>query len=319
MEKKKRIVFLSRYVGVIDRGVETYVLELSKRLKPDFDVQIVNKDDSDDIGKIINGKFDVVIPTNGRLQSLKVSVGKLFSNYKVIIPGQAGVGRDDLWNILITVPDVYVSLTDYEGDWAKRWAWRTKVVKICNGVDLVKFNPYGEKIDIGLKRPIVLAVGALDWYKHHDLAIKAVAGLSKGSLLIVGKGSLKDQLQTLGEKLLGKGRFKIVNFDFDEMPKVYRSADVFTLPSWIRESFGIVYVEAMASGLAVVAPDDLPRREIMGKAGILTDVFDCEKYAKALEDALNKDWGQIPVDQAKKFSWDLIALEYKKLINSLLL
>ena len=81
---------------------------------------------------------------------------------------------------------------------------------------------------------------------------------------------------------------------------------MFTLPSWIRESFGIVYVEAMACGLAVVAPDDLPRREIIGKAGILTDVFDEEKYAKALEDALNRDWGQIPVKQAEKFSWDLI-------------
>ncbi|EKD90474.1 MAG: glycosyl transferase, group 1 [uncultured bacterium] len=316
MEKKKRIVFLSRYVGVVDRGVETYVLELSKRLKHDFDVEIFSNETSDDIRKVIKGKFDVVIPTNGRVQSLKVLFGKLFSKYKVIIPGQAGVGRDDLWNILITVPDVYVALTDYEKDWAKKWAWKTIVVKIPNGVDLRRFKP-GEKIDFGLEKPVVLSVGALDWYKYHELAIKAVSRMRKGSLLIVGRGQLKKQLEDLGKRMLGN-RFKIAEFDFNDMSKVYKSGDVFTLPSWIRESFGIVYVEAMACGLAVVAPDDLPRREIIGKAGILTDVFDEEKYAKALEDALNRDWGQIPVKQAEKFSWDLIALEYKKLINSLL-
>ena len=38
------------------------------------------------------------------------------------------------------------------------------------------------------------------------------------------------------------------------MPIVYRSADMFTLPS-IDEPFGLCYVEAMASGLTVVAPD----------------------------------------------------------------
>lgn len=318
MEKKKRIVFLSRYFGISDRGVETYVLELSKRLKKDFDVEIYNKEDSDNIQKILRGGFDIVIPTNGRTQALKVFFGRLFSKYKVIIPGQAGVGRDDLWNIFITVPNVYVALTDYESDWAKKWAWKTKVVKIPNGVDLNKFTPVGDKFKFDLERPIVLSVGALDWYKHHDLAIKAVSKMNRGSLLIVGKGSLKKQLEELGKKLLGDTRFKILNFDFNDMPKVYRSVDLFTLPSWIRESFGIVYIEAMSSGLPVVAPRDAPRKEIIGKAGVLTDVFDDKQYAESLEDVSNISWGQIPRKQAEKFDWDFIAREYKNLINSLL-
>src|SRR3989344_3515090 len=127
MEKKKRIVFLSRYVGVVDRGVETYVLELSKRLKHDFDVEIFSNETSDDLRRF------------------------------------------------------------------KR----------------------GEKIDFGLEKPVVLSVGALDWYKYHELAIKAVSRMRKGSLLIVGRGQLKKQLEDLGKRMLGN-RFKIAEFDFND-------------------------------------------------------------------------------------------------------
>lgn len=318
MEKKKRVVFLSRYVGIVNRGVETYVLELSKRLKKDFEVEILSGADADDFSKIIKGKFDIVIPTNGRLQSLKASAGRFLSqtHYKTIISGQAGVGRDDIWNIFVTFPNAYVALTDYEKDFAKKWSWKTKVVKIPNGVDLNKFKPIGPKIELNLPRPVILSVGALEWYKHHELTIKAIARLEKGSLIIVGNGSKKEELMSIGKKLLGD-RFKISELSFVEMPEIYRSADVFTLPSWIRESFGIVYVEAMASGLPVVAPDDIPRREIIGKAGIFIDVFNAEKFAEALKKAVQYSWDGLPRKQAEKFDWDKIAEEYIKLINSL--
>lgn len=318
MEKKKRIVFLSRYVSIVNRGVETYVLELSKRLKKDFEVEILSGADADDFSKIIKGKFDIVIPTNGRLQSLKASVGKFFSSnsFKTIISGQAGVGRDDIWNIFVTFPDAYVALTDYEKDFAKKWSWKTKVVKIPNGVDLNKFKPIGPKIELDLPRPVILSVGALEWYKHHELTMKALSRLEKGSLIIVGRGSKKGELMSFGKKLLGD-RFKIIEYNFVKMPEIYRSADVFTLPSWIRESFGIVYVEAMASGLPVVAPDDIPRREIVGNAGIFVNVFNANEFAEALTQAIQKKWGSKPRNQAERFDWDKIAEEYIKLINSL--
>lgn len=318
MEKKKRVVFLSRYVGVVNRGVETYVLELSKRLKSYFEVDILTKGDSDSLSKITQGNYDVVIPTNGRLQALKVFLGKFFSRYKVIIPGQAGVGKDDIWNIFITCPDVYIALTDYEKEWAKKWTfWNTKIVKISNGVDLERFKPIGSKININLEPPLILSVGALEWYKHHELTIKALAEMNKGSLLIVGKGSQKDFLTKLGNKLLGEKRFKIIDVPFEQMPEVYRSADLFVLPSWIRESFGIVYVEAMATNIPVVTPDDSPRKEIVGDGGVLTDVFDAKKYANALEQTLLKDWKDHPRKQAENFSWDKIAQNYKELIEKL--
>lgn len=315
--KKLKIAFLSRYYGKVDRGVETYVTELSKRLSKNHQVEILKDSDSDNLGKIIAGGYDFVIPTNGRLQALKTSFGKLFSHYKVIISGQAGIGKDDIWNIFITSPNIYVALTDWEKRWAKKWAFLTKVVKIPNGVDLQKFSPDGGKVEINLPHPIILSVGALHWYKHHERVIKAVSKLKNGSLLIIGQGSEELSLQKLGEKLLGLGKLCIIQVGYNDLPKYYRSVDLFTLPSWDRESFGIVYVEAMASGLPVVAPDDPPRREIVGDAGILVNVENSEKYAQALEKVLSKNWGNIPRKQAEKFSWDKITVEYEKLFKEL--
>ncbi|MDO8638492.1 MAG: glycosyltransferase family 4 protein [Candidatus Daviesbacteria bacterium] len=312
----KKIAFLCRGYSMVNRGVETYVKELSKRLEKDFTVTILAGTDSDNLQKILSGNFDLVIPTNGRLQALKASFGRLSGHYKILISGQSGIGRDDIWNILVCAPDAYVALTDYERDWAKKWAWRTKLVKIPNGVDLTKFNPQGKKININLPKPIILSVGALEWYKHHELEIEAMAKLDHGSLLIIGAGSQLESLNKLGQEKL-PGRFKIISVKFEEIPDYYRSGDLFTLPSWDREAFGIVYVEAMASGLAIIAPDDAPRREIVGEAGILTNVNDSSKYAAAIRQALAKKWGQLPRQQAEKFSWDKIAYEYKKLIQEI--
>ena len=321
MEKKRlKIAFLSRYQGVVDRGVETYVSELSKRLSKNHEIIVLSGKDADNIRKIINGKFNIVIACNGRFQSLKASMGRLIARYKLIISGQSGPGIDDIFNLL-TLPDIFVALTDFAATGAgklrsaKTWSWGTRVVVIPNGVDLGKFKPQGEKMNIDLSPPIVLTVGALYWYKHHEKTIKAMAR-TESSLLIVGAGPELENLRELAEKEI-PSRFKIISAKFEDLPKIYRAADLFVLPSWDREAFGLVYVEAMASGLSVVAPDDSPRKEIMAQAGILTDVNDPEKYARAIEEALSKDWGNLPRKQAEKFSWDIIADEYEKLFEEL--
>jgi len=269
--------------------------------------------DADDISKVIKGGYDIVIPTNGRLQSLKVSLGRIFGRYKVLVTGHSGIGRDDIWNIAVCKPDVFVALTDCMTKWARTWAWGSKVVKIPNGVDLNKFKPDGAKINIDLPKPIVLSAGALVWYKHHDRVIKAVSNAGNASLLIVGSGPLQEELELLGKKLLGN-RFKIVNFSYGDMPKVYRSCNLFSLPSWDREAFGVVYLEALASGIGVVAPNDESRREIVGEGGILADVNDSSAYATAIQEALTIDWSRKARNQAEKFSWDQIAAEYEEVM-----
>lgn len=311
-----KIAFLSRYQNKLQRGAENFVTELSKRLSHRHTVTIYSGKDADSLSKIIKGKFDLVIPINGRLQSAKASLGRLLGGYKLLITGHSGIGRDDIWNILVR-PDIFVTLTDYQLNWAKKWAWGSKVVKIPNGIDLNKFTPNGKKLNLDLEKPIILSVGALVWYKHHERMIKAVKMLGYGSVLIVGEGVEEENLKGLGIKFL-KHRFKIKNFSYQDMPRVYRSADIFTLPSWSREAFGMVYLEAMASGVGIVAPDDPSRHEIVGDAGLFVDVTNTQKYAVAIEKALKADWSKKARKQAEKFSWNKIAGEYENVMQTLL-
>lgn len=311
-----RIAFLSRYQNKIHRGAETYVSQLSQNLRKNHQVDILTGDDADSLNKILAGKYNIVIPINGGLQSLKASLGRLAGKYKLVISGQAGIGRGEIFNIAIAKPDLYVALTNNMFLWAKAWAWGSKVVKIPNGVDLNKFTPLGERFDFKLTRPIVLSVGALVWYKHHEKTIKALSLLENISLVLVGDGPEEEKLKKTGLKLLGE-RFKIISADYDDLPKIYRAADLFVLPSWEREAFGIVYLEAMASGLGVVAPNDQSRNEIIGEAGILVDVSNAQSYAEAIKQVLKINWEAKAINQAKKFSWENVAQEYEEVFKNL--
>lgn len=305
-----KIVFLSRYQNDIQRGAENFVEELSKRILKNHQVNILSGQEADNISKVIRGNFDIVIPVNGRLQSFKASLGRVPGKYKLLITGHSGIGRDDIWNIVVCKPNVFVALTDAMAKWAESWAWGSKVVKIHNGVDLEKFTPVGEKLDLGLDRPIILSVGALVGYKNHDKVIRAVKENRQGSVLIVGDGPQRSKLENLGRELLGN-RFKITNFDYNDMPKVYRSCNLFTLPSWSREAFGLVYLEALASGLGVVAPDDSSRREIVASGGLFVDINNLKEYAGAIKKALDTDWSKTARNQAEQFSWEEIAKKYE--------
>ena len=313
-----KIAILSRYQKLHNRGVESFASELSSRLAKNHQVDLLIGKQADDISKIIKGNYDIVMPLNGRLQSLKVSLSRLFSKYQLVIGGHSGIGRDDIWNIAVCKPDIFIALTKKEYDFAKGWAWGSKVVKIPNGVNLDRFSSHGKKIAIDLPKPIILSVGALEWYKGHEKVIRAVAKLDSGSLLIVGKGSLKTRLQQLGEELL-PSRFKVIEVPYDKMPEVYRVADIFTLASWDREAFGIVYLEAMACNIPVVAPNDDSRQEIIGLGGLLTEVDNPTAFSKSLEQALQTNFKDRPRQHAEKFSWEIIAKKYEteleKLIN----
>lgn len=312
-----RIVFLNRYQNNIERGAETFVKELAFRLSSKNTVDILSGKDADSVQKVLAGKYDIVIAVNGRWQSLKFSIARLIGRYKLLITGHSGIGRDDIWNITVARPDVFIALTSHMAGWARNWTWGTKVVKIPNGIDLEKFQLGGEKIDLKLEKPIILSVGALTWYKHQEKIISAMAKISRGSLLLVGKGEKKQELEAMGKELLGN-RFRIDSFCYQDMPKVYRSCDLFSLPSWDREAFGIAYLEALASGLGVVAPNDASRREIIGNAGLFTNVDNPSEYAKSIDEALSIKWLEKARDQAAKFSWEEIAERYEDLMLNMI-
>src|SRR5258708_1094361 len=301
-----KIAILNIYQDKHNRGTETFVTELSKRLSTDFDIDVISKVN---YLKILTGNYDLVIPTNGRSQVFITRLICWLSGAKMLVSGHSGPGADDKWNLLC-FPNRFVALNEFQKEWGHKFNSFVKIVKIPNGVDLEKFNTKIKPAKIDLPHPIILSVGALEEGKRLDLLIKAVSK-TKASLLVVGRGKFKKEFLEMGDKLL-KNRFKIMNFEYCEMPGVYRAADLFTYPTVPWESFGLVLVEGMASGLAVVATDDPIRREIVGDAGLYVNPQNTEEYAKTLERALNTKWGEKPRKQAEKFSWDEISKRYKE-------
>lgn len=337
---KMKIVFLNITQGVVDRGAETFVKEVSERLAEKHMVRVISGNKTlpqrwpllwrffldangltvllftlKSIPVIWKEKYDVVVPVNGGWQSILVRMVTWFYGGKVVISGQSGYGWDDFVNLL-TFPNAFAALSSNIKNRIKKINPLVRVEHIPNGVDLVKFNPRGNKIKIGLQKPVFLCVGAFEKGKRIDLAIKAVSQLEKGSLLIVGRGEKEEELKKLASELLPERSvfMKIAN---KELPSVYRAADVFTLVSNSYYSFEIVLAEAMATNLPVVANNDPIRKEIVDDAGILVDPFENDEYSKALKKAVVTQWENKPRRQAEKFSWDLIAKKYEDLFNSL--
>lgn len=301
------IAIINKYQNKVNRGAETYVAELGKRLSKNHDVDILTN---------INflKRYDLIIPTNGRFQVFVVRFLTWLTSSKMIVSGQSGIGWDDRLN-LYAMPNVFIALSTKALDWAKKINPLIKSVYIPNGVDLNKFIPQG--VTLLSRKKTILSAGAFTEQKRHELVIKAVAKLKNVKLIIAGGGGdIKQEIVTLGTKLLSD-RFELLQVTHSKMPEIYHKANLFTLASNPTESFGIVLVEAMASNLPVVATDDPIRREIVGDAGLFVDPTDTNAYALAIDKALNTDWGDKPRRQAEKFSWDKIALEYEELFKKL--
>jgi glycosyltransferase involved in cell wall biosynthesis len=212
-------------------------------------------------------------------------------------------------------PDRLVVLDEATAAFAHNLKPTQPISVIPNGVNLERFTPEGTTINLGLSKPIALCVASLSRKNHKrvELAIQAVARLPHVSLFICGDGSDRAYFQALGDQLLGPQRFAIRTFSHDQMPEVYRSVNVFTLPS-IHEPFGLVYLEAMASGLPVVATDDQMRQYIVNNSGILCDVTNLDSYTTAIKDTLSGHWSVGARLNAARFSWDIIALRYRDVI-----
>lgn len=264
---------------------------------------------------LVRNKYDVVIPANGGWQVVLVRIVTWLLGKKMLIQGNAGIGRDDLFG-LFCFPDYYIAISPAGFIWASKFAPWIRKAYIPYGVDISLFKNIKSQV-LSLPKPVVLCVAAFQKYKRIAYLIKAMQIVKNASLLIIGHGELEKQLQEMGERLLGKRFLLKTGIGHDELLKYYKSADIFSLPSKSSEAFGIVYIEAMAVGLPIIATDDINRREIIGEAGILVDPENEQKYAKAIELALKKDFHDIPQKQARRFAWENIVNQYEELIKSL--
>lgn len=270
------------------------------------------------ISYLLRHPADLIFPHNGYAGLFIASCIRAIRGTPILFAEHSSLSRQSnyLRRNLTLKPDRLIVPNPTVARYVKHFASDRPIDIIPHGINTTEFTPVGKAIITGLPKPNVLCVAPLQRYgdARVELTIKAVARLPNTSLLICGEGADRDYFQALGDRLLGVARFQIRSFAYAQMPQVYRSADVFTLPS-VEASRGLTYIEAMACGLPVVATDDSVRRYLLGDGGITCNVTDIDLYADALQTALERHWHkQQPQRNALRFSWQEIVLQYHKAI-----
>lgn len=189
---------------------------------------------------------------------------------------------------------------------------------IPNGVDADRFAPGpAARGDFGIPddAPVVLMVSALNPNKRVDVAIRAVAAIDRAVLVIAGDGPLRAEIDALGRDLLGE-RYMRIEVDSARMPDLYRSADA-VLHTALEESFGNVYVEALAVGVRVVAHRSPHTEWILGDSPLLVDTTSIDDTRAGLRLALDADGrGDRPSPHsARRFAWAAVAEQYEEFLT----
>jgi glycosyltransferase involved in cell wall biosynthesis len=165
---------------------------------------------------------------------------------------------------------------------------------------------------------VILMVSALVPNKRVLEGIRAVASMDAVHLVVAGDGPLREQVDSEGEVLLGK-RFHRISVPFEQMPSLYRSADVLLHMSQ-DEPFGNVYVEALAAGLPVVAHDWSSTRWLFEDQAVLVDTGDAAKVRAALTTAFQRGSPDAMAHRiglvTRRFTWKAVAQEYAKCLRS---
>lgn len=205
---------------------------------------------------------------------------------EVTIPAAIPIARQWLTRTLRRA-DVLFAVSRYTASKVSRMTNRS-VIAVGAGVDIETFTPGDPMAD-----SVVGCVSRFVPRKGQDRLIEAAARLRAGGipveLILVGKGRTEDLLRKLAERHEVPTRFE-VDVPWESLPGLYREMAVFAMPAksrWLGlevEGLGIVYLEAAASGLPVVAGDSggAPEAIIPGVTGYIAPDVD------SLEDALRR-------------------------------
>ena len=247
-------------------------------------------------------------------------VPKIFNPYIALIMNNSDV---------VTSPSA--DLVGY----AKKQGLKRDAIVIPHGVALNEFYPDNNSNKIRKNFGIlddeimVLSLQRLHKLKGVEYVINAIPAINEKSsnvkFVIVGTGPEKERLEGLVKKLNIEDKVIFTGFvSHGEKLSLFSSCDIFAFHS-NYESFGIVLVEAMASGKPVISTDVGAIPEIVddGKTGIIVPPGDSKALAEAIlrlvrDRDLRMKMGMEGRKKAEReYDWDRIVERYEKIYESL--
>src|SRR6266850_163764 len=200
---------------------------------------------------------------------------------------------------------------------------------VPNGVDHARFRPdlpRLERFDDGVRN--ILFVGRFDPRKGLPDLMRACAELAREAvpfrLILVGDGRLRGLVERLAHgPLEGKVHFE-GKVGHERLPRYYASADIFCSPARDGESFGLVLLEAMASGVPIVATDLAGYRTVLTheKEGLVAPPRNPSALAAALrrllgDPALRAQMGARGIETARGYGWERIVDRLETIYSTL--
>lgn len=229
---------------------------------------------------LLQGEFDVIHCLEQEVCEVIYANRHLFARTpRVLFSNGGALARSDLPHC-----DFVQEYTDHN----LRRSDRRKAFVIPHGVDTTRFRPgvpseFRDRRGIPADAFVAISVGSIcRWHKRMDYVIREVAPLGDVHLLVVGEDTSEaPAIRSLGRELMD-GRIHFATLPHNELPAAYAAANVFVLGS-LFETFGIVYIEAMAMGLPVICTNHVNQRSIV-KDGVFVDMA----RSGALNEALRR-------------------------------
>lgn len=204
---------------------------------------------------------------------------------------------------------------------------KRKINIIPNGIDLEKYKNPHPKVNNSNDTRTILYIGRLEKRKAISKLLEAFALIHshhpRYKLVIVGEGQEKEKLEVLikNQKI---GGVSFVGFvDDAEKIKLLHQADVMCSPAMYGESFGIVLLEAMASGCVVVCGNNPGYESVMTGSGQISIVNpkDTREFARRLllmasDSGLRQHWLKWAENEVQQYSYDKIVERYLKLYKA---
>lgn len=199
---------------------------------------------------------------------------------------------------------------------------------IPNAINLSAFMPPKKQVSLAPKKKTILYVGRLEERKGVAYLVRAFKDLHTAHpetrLVIGGKGPDMDMLRAQAT-VDGTDAVEFLGYVEDgEKKRLMQHADLFVAPAVFGESFGIILIEALASGQVVVAGDNPGYRSVMkgfGEVSLIdprdtaafTAKLDTMLYDQTLRGAYRK-WAQ---EEVRQYDYRVVTDKYETLYTQL--